>query len=915
MRNRSALFDELFENRSAIFEYRIEVLDNEGQVIYVFNNEKFQNTITWIDGTSGNDFFNFGNAYIGELEFTLDRDEIFQLRADDKLIFYFRLIDRENDIYSEWIKVNHYIVDKPPNLQMGTQTITYQCFDNMYLLDINTFLSDNMPITFPATYAQTAEYIKSVTGVTIDINVLGAEGIMLEIDFIDSNHTMREILSQMAITLGCNCRCSSDGVIKFYRLENITSNAVTTVPEWTYDRPQDRIAPITSIELIGGGEDEVYFSGDRKGRVVTVLCLWARQSIADNLLNYIYGYINVAVLLENSWVNPCIEPNDIVKGIADGEYYRISNIKASCTANIICDLYHAFWEQPEEITTRTNGRGSGDGTALIPKLYWDYNDNPITVFQNEVTIAQIEVDVTVAGNGRGAFLLTFMSDSNTEVILRLYDNGVQELFSPLFDPKLYPAQRGFNSIGFSLTYIKLLAGVHLFTVTAQARDGTLNIGTRAVMYSIDILAREFQPILYKIRDITISQPEFALEPIEIYGVAIEDNGDLTILRTRYILGRRISGNDLSEAFRIIGVNAKEAAIELDGVWKLFSGDRIYHLETKGSSWVPWINTDDELWVQKGNDTSTRVKLDTQCLKLSSSRWWNNEEFNIDNGLAIVYVKYNGEVWYVTLIGILTGAPTWQLPVRFLDKQGNPVFSNNIHAGRTNDFRRFILTDDKLYISDRTLVGQAIPNEYYNVGVESKHSLISNNIPNLVAFKIIDTNLFDDFTVEVTGNYPIYGTGKEPLTPWITSDIVIPIKNVYVNDSKLYIEFADSIKNRTIINFTIPIFNYFRFAIGFGYNYFPAMTFQYIVEWKEYFKEEYKVGIYSDCLPFDNRRAYIEELTAEKEIYKVGVYSDCLPFDNRKVWINELTADEEFYKVNVYSECLPFDNRRVIAHPV
>lgn len=248
-------------------------------------------------------------------------------------------------------------------------------------------------------------------------------------------------------------------------------------------------------------------------------------------------------------------------------------------------------------------------STVTRKFCWDYNVQPIIVRQKETILAQIEVVLSQSGDGAGEFTVNFTSNSETDIIFRLYDNGIQELQSP----KIEHIRVGKNIISFTPTVINRLQGVHTFTVTAQVREGYVNIGTRNVDYRVEFICADIMPIAYNIQDVTVSQPENTEEPKDIFSVAIE-NGDIIVSSTPFTKNAKIDGRNFFENFKIDGVDAIKAACEFRGKFinkNLFTKDL----------YIFWINSEHECYAQQGNDYTTRIHLMDNCKEFSVCQGW------------------------------------------------------------------------------------------------------------------------------------------------------------------------------------------------------------------------------------------------------------------------------------------------------
>ena len=157
----------------------------------------------------------------------------------------------------------------------------------------------------------------------------------------------------------------------------------------------------------------------------------------------------------------------------------------------------------------------------IPKLLDDYNTAVFTVGQEEVSIGFITAELLQNTDMNGHVLITYISSESTLLTIRIKDNDITELYTPI----LYNIAPGRNSIGIPHAYLKKFVGIHTFTVTAQVSSGTVSIITRGLLYTIDgsYLAKRLIDIDANITDMTMMQLPTETEPSRVWAVGIEDN--------------------------------------------------------------------------------------------------------------------------------------------------------------------------------------------------------------------------------------------------------------------------------------------------------------------------------------------------------------------------------------------------------
>ena len=128
--------------------------------------------------------------------------------------------------------------------------------------------------------------------------------------------------------------------------------------------------------------------------------------------------------------------------------------------------------------------------------------------------------------------------------------------------------------------------------------------------------------------------------------------------------------------------ATDVGIEFQGTWELNAEREWYYLQTEELPYIFWINKGD-LYVQKWNDTSTKITLDTGVSQLSVCKGWKSNDFpDLDQGLIVGYIK-SGRVFYRAYCSQADGTNLWEPSYEVINLgEGNTYLS----VIRTNDFR-------------------------------------------------------------------------------------------------------------------------------------------------------------------------------------------------------------------------------------
>ena len=555
---------------------------------------------------------------------------------------------------------------------------------------------------------------------------------------------------------------------------------------------------------------------------------WGTQPISDYVYSVLSVYRYNTFDLQSVEIDPAVELGDPidVEGV-DANLWQVA-YSLRVYANIIIPPDSEI----REVDEFGGGFGPpGGGRTVMPHLVWDFNEQPITVEQTETEIAAIDVDVTVAGNAQGHFQLTFMSDRAAEVHVRIYDNGNQQLYSPT----VFQAKKGFNQLGIPHSYIRLRRGLHLFTVTMQTRAGWINIGTRALKYSIDLFAADVEPITHDIRDVAIRQPVFALEPTDVYAIAMSRDEEIEdgepaaahsypiVIRARYLAGQRYTGRDFNAHWAFPAIEAKELAIEFDGVYQRLAGQEKSALVTKDKPEIFWTDGDDVLWTQYGDEAHTRRQIAQDVLSVSVCRGWNALDFpDYDLGLIAAYIKRGGTVAYRVYINTPSTPGAW-MPEEEIEEAGDG--NSYVHVHRLNDYRiGFAVTGiNKEFVSEKYLAGQGLKPEHNALAI----STISNfwtKPDEYPALALTDIEFIDNFNVIITGNYPFAlrsGRNTHANNLSVSQGGNRAISGLWVEDGKLRLELANPVSPYADITLTAHELTFLQYDIGGIKPYWPS----------------------------------------------------------------------------------------------
>lgn len=410
----------------------------------------------------------------------------------------------------------------------------------------------------------------------------------------------------------------------------------------------------------------------------------------------------------------------------------------------------------------------------LPRLLSDYNQAPMEVTQKEEIVALISAYITEATELTGSFTLSYVASEPTELIIRIKDNGISELYTPMY----FHVNTGRGTIGIPHAYLMKQQGYHNFTVTAQVISGSIKIDTRNVMYVIDggRIAYNVMDIGSIAYDVAVRKLESESEISFIYAACIDD-GICVIKKSEFT---ELPGSAwIAEA--TLG-EAIDAAIEFDGYWD--TTQYPFTFNTDEDPWVGWVTPTGILNVKRLYTQEDPLVLAIDVSKVAMVRGWKND-INIgqDHGLIVLYIK-NGVPYYRTYAEQSDGSIVWE-PERPLT-----IFSGtavDINGFRTNDYRVGINILDSTgithtFITHRNWVGMASP-------VEHLATNITDITFEVIQMLITHYDAYSDDEYIETGITDIWFNVAEPIYPKVLSisnddEYTIRIKFSHIIDHDL-----------------------------------------------------------------------------------------------------------------------------------
>ena len=383
-------------------------------------------------------------------------------------------------------------------------------------------------------------------------------------------------------------------------------------------------------------------------------------------------------------------------------------------------------------------------TSSINHLIYDYNTGPLMIGQQEETVGMLSFYITERADIEGHFLMDYYAEQSTHMTIRFYDTLVEELYSPIEIDVL----EGQGSIGIPHSFLHRERGIHAVYATVQCTLGTIKVDTRGVFFTINAgnFATAVDEISMDVMDITMRQLLESNGPDEIWTVGIEQDTMIASKRPYAVTpDARVEWTGVYSPGK-----AKTAAIEFDGDWVLRTGAKQYTLQTEDQPWYFWVDMDDRLIAQHGDDEDLRLVLDQGVTKISVCKGYSSILYpGQDQGLICAYVKTDGSVWYRQyVLSTALGYKVWSDAVRI----GAGESWNDVRVNRLNDYRvSFVLSNlqhNIWLISKRTYVAQSVyPENYNRLTVRSEN----NNFINLIGYYpkdyVFPTVAVSDFTVE------------------------------------------------------------------------------------------------------------------------------------------------------------------------
>ncbi len=249
----------------------------------------------------------------------------------------------------------------------------------------------------------------------------------------------------------------------------------------------------------------------------------------------------------------------------------------------------------------------------------------------------------------------------------------------------------------------------------EATDAQPNLRLVATQATVNTLISEpiHEDIPSAFGDVAICQLPCEKTPSRAYAICIDDG-------TAKIYERTFPANlDIPWQYLWTLGEAKDVGIEFDGQWILEAQHRWYILETEETPYLFWIGSDDALYVQKWNDTITRLTLDTAVSQISICKGWKSSIMTgLDQGLIVGYLK-SGKVYYRAYCQQDTGEYIFEPSYEITELGDDNTF---LSVFRTNDFRIGFLAENngemKWVLSHRNYAGMSFRPETVNAQIQN-----------------------------------------------------------------------------------------------------------------------------------------------------------------------------------------------------
>ena len=286
----------------------------------------------------------------------------------------------------------------------------------------------------------------------------------------------------------------------------------------------------------------------------------------------------------------------------------------------------------------------------------------------------------------------------------------------------------------------------LQNIQSKSNDANPNLRILATQSTVNTLLTE---IIHKdttaaFGDVAIRQLEGEKEPSLAYAICV-DNGKANIYERPF-------PTYTDTPWRLVwsvDEAVSDVAIEFDGFWGTDINNQWHYLQTENIPYV-FLVIDSVLYVQKWNDSSSRVLLAENVSNISACRGWqSSDDILQDQGLIVGYIRDNA-VFYRSFCTNESFEKVWEPERSVLSLGAN---NKTLCLFRTNDFRVGFLAENtegriQYVLSDRTYAGQSIkPESVYSQVVQECSIAVYQ-----IKYQDIVHEASSDLIVQFTNNY-------------------------------------------------------------------------------------------------------------------------------------------------------------------
>lgn len=669
-----------------------------------------------------------GQVYISELKITLMKSlglERYSIKGA-KLCPYFGLRLDTGDY--EYIPLGVFTIS---TASWGASGVEITAYDNMSILDRNFTAT-----TLVGTPFQLCSLACENCGLELGMAASDFAGFQngtakLQLYADNDIETWRDVLSWVAQAIGCNVFADRDGSIVLRAFGHKVVDTIDTEHRFTGCTFDDYETSYTGISVVNIEKQTTNYYAEEVDDGTTynlgsnpflqTASTGTVEAMVRNVLTALqevkYVPFNVSMI-----GNPAYDLMDcfsFTDGLADSsKLFCMTKYTFNYNAKFVCQ---GVGQNPALASSQSKSDKNIAGlmeqvksiTSSINNLIYDFNTGPLTVKQREQTLGMLTYYISEDADVEGHFLLNYVASESTHLTIRIYDQAVEELYSPIE----IDIPEGEGQIGIPHAYLQRSVGIHGVYVTAQCLSGTISVPTRGAFFTIDAgnFASAVDEISMDVRDITMRQLLESNGPDQIWIVGLED-GKMLVSKRAY--SESGSSNPEWEGVYTPG-KAKDAAIEFDGKWVLRANSEKFTLETEDQPWFFWVDEDDNLIAQQGIDENTRLTLDTGVSQVNACKGYSSNFYlEQDQGLVVAYIK-GGKPYYIQYVYDTTlGDKRWLEAMLLTDEA---VSDFRVH--RLNDYRiGFELTTATRNVwmyTTRTYVAQAVRKESADISLSDK----------------------------------------------------------------------------------------------------------------------------------------------------------------------------------------------------